>query len=169
MSVEEGQVVLRRPVLADGLLVWELVRLSGTLDLNSCYLYLLLCDQFADTCVIAQQGDQIQGFVTAYIRPDKSDTLFVWQVGVLPSARGKGLAKAMLRHLWGRDVCRSLKWLEATVSPSNQPSRNLFAAMASELGTEINEHTYIGIVHFPINGSHEPEPLLRLGPFQAIH
>jgi L-2,4-diaminobutyric acid acetyltransferase len=164
MTASVADIVYRRPTLADGQRLWELVRAVGTLDQNSCYLYMLLCDQFADTCVIAEMDGQLVGFVTAYRRPDQGKSLFIWQVGVMPAARGRGVAKGLLHRLLKRESCRGLQWIESTVSPSNQASRGLFSAFAKALNVPLHELPYMGVEHFPDEQGHEAEPLLRLGP-----
>ncbi|MEO5341885.1 MAG: diaminobutyrate acetyltransferase [Gammaproteobacteria bacterium SHHR-1] len=164
MNINTKPISYRRPALADGARVWQAIKQAGTLDLNSSYLYLLLCDQFAETCILAEMEAELVGFVTAFLRPDRPRTLFVWQVGVLPQARGRGVAKTMLQELTRRSACADLEWIEATVGPSNQASRALFAGLARDLGVELHEQPYMAQEHFPPGGGHEPEPLLRLGP-----
>jgi L-2,4-diaminobutyric acid acetyltransferase len=161
---QQAPLRLRRPSLADGQALWRTVQQAGTLDLNSSYLYLLLCDAFAETCVLAEQQARLLGFVTAFVRPDRPDCLFVWQLGVVPEARGRGLAKQMLHELLRRPACARLRWIEATVSSSNRASRALFTALARDLGLGLEELPYLSTEHFPAEGGHEAEPLLRLGP-----
>ncbi|MBF0256868.1 MAG: diaminobutyrate acetyltransferase [Gammaproteobacteria bacterium] len=157
-------MLLRHPRLADGARLWRGVKECGGLDLNSSYLYLLLSDQFAQTCLLAEQGDELLGFVTAYLRPDHPDVLFVWQVGVLPQARGQGLARRLLLELLQRPACAELGWIEATVSADNQASRRLFSGLAQELDAKLMEQDYMTQNHFPAEGGHAAEPLLRIGP-----
>jgi L-2,4-diaminobutyric acid acetyltransferase len=70
----------------------------------------------------------------------------------------------MLMHLVsrvGRDS--TLRFVEATVSPSNLPSRRLFESLAARLGsTAAHEIGFTGS-DFP-ERDHEPEPLVRIGP-----
>ena len=72
----------REPRLEDGGRIHRLIERAGTLDLNSAYLYFLLADHFRSTCAIAEDGENLVGFVTAYRLPDNPDSLFVWQIGV---------------------------------------------------------------------------------------
>jgi L-2,4-diaminobutyric acid acetyltransferase len=144
--------------------VWELVRGSGVLDTNSSYCYLVLCGHFADTCVVARRDDAAVGFVTALITPRDPRRLFVWQVGVTASERGRGVAGQMLRHLLARPACRGVTHLETTVAPSNTPSRALFAALARDLGCPLREGETYGPELFP-EAPHDPEQTLLLGPF----
>jgi len=134
------------------------------LDVNSSYCYLVLCKHFADTCVTVRQGDRLAGFLTALLVPDDPTRLFVWQVGVSAADRGQGLTKRMLRHLLGRPACRGVTHLETTVSPGNAPSRALFASLARELDTSLDECETYGPEWFP-EPNHDPEQRLLLGPF----
>jgi L-2,4-diaminobutyric acid acetyltransferase len=80
-----GQTIsLRAPTTEDGAEIWRMARSCG-LDLNSPYLYLMWCRDFADTSVIAEVGGATAGFVAGYRRPADSATLFVWQIGVGPT------------------------------------------------------------------------------------
>jgi L-2,4-diaminobutyric acid acetyltransferase len=162
-------ITTRKPGLDDGQRLWQAVKQTGTLDLNSSYLYLLMCDQFADTCILAEMEGELVGFITAFLRPDHPRTLFVWQVGVLEQARGRGVAKTLMRALVSRPVCADIEWVEATVSPGNEPSRALFSAFARDLGVDMQELPYMTRQHFPQEGHHEAEPLLRLGPIKHFN
>ncbi len=159
-------IYYRPPQLADGAPIWELVRAAGNLDLNAVYAYQLLCDRFSSSCVVAESEGQLLGFATAFIPPGQPDTLFVWQVGVAPAARGQGVARKMLEELLERPQCSGVHWIEGTVSPSNNASRALFASLAKKLEAKLVEQDYIEPHHFPEGCDHEAEPLLRLGPFR---
>lgn len=159
-----NKVLLRQPQVADGTSIWRLVRDTGVLDVNSPYSYLMLCKFFSDTCVVAEHDGQIVGFVSAFRLPANQETLFVWQVVVAESQRGNGLGKALLQELIGREVCKNVRYLEATVSPSNRLSQALFRGLARDFATccEVSEC-------FPANlfpeGTHESEMTFRIGPF----
>lgn len=155
---------LRKPAFEDAAALWQLVRDSGVLDLNSSYLYLLLCRDFAETCVVAERQGRVIGFITAYRPPRRPDVLFVWQVCVCQSARRQGLALQMLHELVDRVGDQSpLHFLEATVAPSNQPSLRMFESLAKRLGVSMTQQAEFTSSHFP-GGDHEPEPLIRIGP-----
>ncbi|PTM59620.1 diaminobutyrate acetyltransferase [Desmospora activa DSM 45169] len=153
----------RAPRKEDGLDVWRLIKEAGTLDLNSPYSYLMLCDLFSDTCVIAEEKGKIVGFVSAFLSPDSPDTIFIWQVGVAQSQRGKGLGKRLLREVLRRKACAGVRFLEATVSPSNIPSQSLFRSLAREKKTNCRTRKRYGEELFPGNG-HEAEWTFRIGP-----
>jgi L-2,4-diaminobutyric acid acetyltransferase len=159
------EISCRKPAVEEGASIWQLVRASEQLDLNSAYCYLLLCRHFSDTCAVAVVEGEVVGFVTAYLPPGQPDTLFVWQIGVARTMRGKGLATRLLKELLQRDACRGVKYLEATVGPENQASRALFTALARWLNADLIEESCFDAEHFP-GEDHEAENLLRIGPFQ---
>ena len=157
--------VFRHPTIPDGLALWRLVGAAGTLDLNSTYAYLMVCRDFANTCIVAEQAGRIAGFVMGYRRPQKPDTVFVWQIGVAPEARGRGLGSLVLDRLLQSDACSTVRFLETNVTPSNHASRALFEGLARRLHAPIEELEGFESSLFP-DPSHEPERLLRIGPFE---
>ena len=145
-------------------MIWQLVRDSCVLDINSSYCYLLLCKYFSGTCAVAEIHGEMVGFLTGFLPPGREDTFFVWQVGVDSSVRGQGIATHMLQELLHRDHCHGVSFIEATVGPSNQVSRAFFTSLAQDLNTGMSVHPHFDSVLFP-RGNHEPEYLYRIGPF----
>lgn len=156
--------VLDAPVVADGAAIHALIAASPPLDLNSVYAYLLLCEHFSATSVVARQGADIDGFVSAYLPPGREDTIFIWQVAVHERARGQGLARKMLAHLLARPAMKWVRYLETTIGPDNHASRRTFAALGEALGAPCTERPLFDVALFG-GASHEDERLLRYGPF----
>lgn len=150
----------REPAVADGHLLWQMAKDSGSLDLNSPYAYLMWCDHFAETSVLAEVDGRPAGFLLGFRPPSRRDVLFVWQVAVAGDFRGLGLASRMLDTLVERVRPRAV---EATVTPTNQPSQKLFRSLARRVGCECSERPHFERAHFPDQG-HEPEALFHIGP-----
>jgi len=150
----------------DAASVTRLVEETGVLDRNSCYCYLLLCRDFADTCVVAESEGKVVGFATAYRPPSRNEVLFVWQIAVDASMRGRGLALQMLRALLAAPGSSGVRFLEATVSPSNGASRRLFFKLAERLQVPCNLEAGFVAEHFG-EGDHEEEELFRIGPLTS--
>ncbi|MGH3327739.1 MAG: diaminobutyrate acetyltransferase [Streptomycetales bacterium] len=155
-------MLLGPPDIGDGATLWQLARDSASLDLNSPYSYLLWCRDFASTSVVARVGGDVAGFVTGYLRPEADDSFVVWQVAVAPSRRNLGLARRMLHHLADRLLPAGARFLEATVTPGNEPSMRLFSAFARDRGAHLDRRVLFGAELFP--EGHDPEILLRIGP-----
>lgn len=165
MSSEgHGELILRHPHLEDAIAIKRIVEASGVLDVNSLYCYLLLCSHFESTCVVAELRGDVVGFTTAYRLPARPEVLFVWQIGVHESARGKGLAASMLD--WSIARCPGVRFLEATVTPTNEPSKALFRSFARRFGASCSEEPFFN-EHVFGGEKHEVENLLRIGPFLA--
>lgn len=161
----DQNIVFRRPTVADGTEMWRIVRESGVLDLNSAYLYLLLCKDFADTCTVAEQQGHLVGFATGYRPPGREDVIFLWQIGIDTELRGQGLGSRLLAHFLRNAHPAGVSLLETTISPSNEASKALFRRIARDLGTECKTLPCFRADQFP-NG-HEAEDLFRIGPFDT--
>lgn len=166
-TVESDKLIsfrFRKPTKTDGANIRELIKSVRTLDLNSAYSYLMLCEFFPDTCVVAEEDQQIIGFVSAFCPPSSRNTIFVWQVAVHESYRGKGLGRKLLQELLKRKYCENIHNLEATISPSNLPSQSLFKGLAKHLNCSCNITECFSEDLFPEPG-HEAEQMYRIGPF----
>ncbi|MBM7094877.1 diaminobutyrate acetyltransferase [Bacillus sp. H-16] len=155
-------VTFSKPTVNDGAAMWKLVN-STSLDQNSSYKYLMMCEFFGETCVAAKEQDRLVGFITAFIPPKQEDTIFIWQVGVDPSQRGKGVASKMMNELLSREACRNVRFLEATVTPSNGASEALFRGLARDFSTSCVVSTCFPAELFP-EDDHESELTFRVGP-----
>jgi len=160
---DAAAVWLRAPKPADAAAIHQLVVECPPLDLNSLYAYLLLTEHFAQTCVLAGSGDEVLGFISGYLPPDRADVLFIWQVAVHPAARGQGLARRMLSDLLSRPALAGVHYMETTVSPDNVASRRVFAGVAKACAAPVTEHSLFPTQLFG-GADHEDEPLLRIGP-----
>lgn len=143
------------------------MRQCGTLDRNSVYLYFLQASDFAATCRLAWAGEVPVGFLTAYRPPDRPSTLFVWQVGVLNTWRGNGLAAQMVEDVLAEQIPLGVDTLEATVSPENQPSRALFHGIAARCGASLASEPRFPAELFPEDG-HEDEERIVIGPLASV-
>lgn len=164
---DSASVSFAEPRPTDGPDLWRLARDSRVLDLNSSYAYLLWCRDFAGTSVVARVGGNVVGFVTGFVRPEAPDTVMVWQVAVDSRQRGRNLASRMLHTLVGRLYPRGVRWLQTTISPSNEASIRLFGALARDRGTGFERCGLFAPEDFPAEQreGHEAEDLYVIGPF----
>jgi L-2,4-diaminobutyric acid acetyltransferase len=159
----QQKILIRPPVLDDGIAVHNLIKQSTFLDDNSLYCYLLVCTHFSATSVVAMVGDDLAGVVTAYVPPGQADTLFVWQVAVDTAAQGCGLASRMLNHILDRDSTRDIKYVETTVTADNSASRAMFMSLARRFNANVSESVMFDRKQHFLN-LHDSEHKLRIGP-----
>lgn len=141
--------------------MWEIARDSRELDLNSSYAYVLWCRDFHRTSIVAAADGSICGFVTGYIRPERPDTVVVWQVAVDEAWRGRRIAAQLLDGLLDR-LAPEVARLETTISPDNAASIALFTGTAQRRGLQITSKPLFAPTDFP--DSHLPEDLYSLEP-----
>lgn len=164
-------VTLRRPTGDDGATIWALARDSGKLDLNSPYAYMMMGHFFPETCVLAELDGEPVGSVVGFTPPARPNALFVWQVTTTEQVRGQGLASRMIEHLlWNAPLKGQARWLEATVTPSNEPSARLFQGIARRHGVACEVAPLFEEDAFPppaeVDATFEPEHLFRVGPLR---
>lgn len=162
--LDANGVGVRAPSPDEGALLWEIARDAGGLDLNSPYAYMMACRHFRETCALAVVCGKPAGFVMAHHIPARPDVLFIWQVAVLPAFRGLKIAKRMFDDLLTRATNSGVRTMEATVTPSNEPSAALFKAFAKSRNAELEIRTGFAATEFPQGYAHEAEDLYVITP-----
>jgi L-2,4-diaminobutyric acid acetyltransferase len=155
-----SKVIYRLPEIRDAARIWQMVTADGKLDDNSPYCYLLLSSHFSRTSVVAESEGRLRGFIAAYLPPDSPGALFIWQIAVAPEATRQGIASRMVDELLTR---MRPAFLEATVTPSNNVSREFFNAVARQRNVPLQTSEIFPKSAFP-GGDHEAEILYRIGP-----
>ncbi len=113
--------------------------------------------------MIAESDGALAGFISGYLIPARPDTLFVWQVAVAPESRGQALGRAMLAALIERDSCASVRFVETSITPENQPSWHTFRRFADAYGAPLSSTPWFSSrTHF--ESQHDAEHLVRIGP-----
>lgn len=161
-----GEIHIGPPTVDEGVDLWRLAEASQVLDVNSRYAYLLWCRDFSATSVVARRDGTVVGFITGYRRPDRPNTLLVWQVAVDAAARGEGVAGRMLDTLFDRAT--DVDHLETTVSPDNEASIAMFTAFARRRDAAMAVEQLFSAAQLSGDADHhEPENLYRIGPFST--
>ena len=160
-------ITFRTPTVKDGAAMWRMARDSKGLEVNSPYSYLMVCRHFADTCILAEDAGTPVGFISGHRPQTNPEVVFVWQIAVNPDYRGRGIAGEMLSRLVDLPGCREVRYLEATVTPSNEASQRAFAGLAKRKGTSWETLPGFPADAFPEEaGVHEAEDVFRIGPLK---
>jgi len=154
----------RPPTMEDGAAMWRIARDSGTLDLNTSYAYLLLARDFAATSRLAVDAGEPVGFVLGYQRPTAPERLFIWQIAVDESQRGRRIAARLLDALVA-DLPQ-VTTLETTITADNSASQRLFASFAERHGANHTVEPLLTEAHFPDPG-HGAELLHEISPLRS--
>lgn len=162
----QDDLLFRHPSAKDGPAVFELIKSCPPLDQNSRYCNLVQCLHFAQTCMAACESGsgELVGFVSGYIPPSQKDTLFVWQVAVAASQRGKGLAARLIESQLASGACQGVSYIETTITEENAASWALFRKLARTRNAALESAAlFEKEKHFA--QQHDTEFLLRIGPF----
>lgn len=153
-TIREGQP-------EDAEAVYRLVAGLKPLIQHTPYTYWLLFKYSSHRCLVAERDGQVVGFVTSFLSDSTPPVLLVWQIGVVPSLRGTGLADRLLDRIAevGRQVGAAM--IEATIEEDNPSSRRAFERLASRLNSELQEVEKISV---PSTGGPPgvPEVLYRI-------
>jgi len=156
-------IKFRKPLVKDAIAISKLVKENPPLDENSNYMYVLLCHHFSDTCVVAEDGSKIIGFLSGLIPPRNPDTLFVWQAAVDSNYRNMGIANKLVSCACNQ-AGSNIKYVEATVTSSNHASLKFLQNFANDLGTNFVKKPLFSTE--TLGNGHEDEDLVRIGPIQ---
>src|SRR5690625_3318380 len=162
-ATTQQDVRFRTPIERDAASIWQLTHDEGELDLNSPYMYLLVCSDWAATSLIAEDDEGLVGFVAAYRPPPRPEAVFVWQIGVAARARRRGLGRALLHQTLQLPANADVKFVTATVTDDNEASTALFRRFADDLGADCVTTPRFGAELFP-GGDHQPEVEFVIGP-----
>jgi L-2,4-diaminobutyric acid acetyltransferase len=158
-----SSITFREPTVGDANSIWSLVKNNKPLDENSKYLYALLCHHFSKTCVVAECDSKIIGFLSGFISPKSTDTLFVWQAAVENGFRNKGIAKELVFKALSQTE-PGVRFVEATVTPSNKASLKFLQNFAADIDADFTKKSLFSTDI--LGKGHEPEDLVRIGPIQ---
>ena len=96
------------------------------------HVYKIILRFFGDYCFIAEENEQIIGFVMGIVPQSFKGTYFLWDIGVKPSYRGQGIGGRLVREVEKESGRMGFKRVELTIDPDNLPSQKLFEKMGYE-------------------------------------
>lgn len=163
-TTQTAEVQISVPAAEDAAEVHTLIAACPPLDGNSLYANLIQCTHFAQSCAVARSGGKVVGWISGHRLPDDNRTYFLWQVAVLPEARGTGLARRMLADILARTDQSGIEQLQTSITRTNEASWALFQSIAAWLSAPLREEPWFDRErHF--RGRNDSEFLVTIGPF----
>lgn len=117
-----SEITLRRVTADDADLLYALVKNCPPLDVHTPYTYWFICRYFYHCSFILEVNDVPVGYVMA-VRTDSC--VFLWQIGLLPSVRGKGYAQIMIDRVMKCAAKLGLS-VQLSISADNYASNSAF-------------------------------------------
>ena len=113
-----------RPVVeSDVSLLLSLANECPPLDIHTPYTYWVLCHLFKAGCFIALENERPIGFITSVVEGKRS---LLWQVGVIESHRGQGVAQHLINSVVIYAKRLHLLAVEVSIDPNNINSKSTF-------------------------------------------
>ena len=119
-----NQITVRNACAADSPLLRALAAACGTLDVHTPYTYWVACQYHGSSIFILEDAGEPIGYIMAL---DNPDCVFLWQIGILASYRGKGLSQRLYTQVMNYAAAAGKK-VQVTIAPDNKAS---FGALES--------------------------------------
>jgi diaminobutyrate acetyltransferase len=117
---------------------------SESLDHHTDFTYWVALNQWPNLFLVAKREDRIVGFTFGLRNAEYPERLFLWQIGVLSSARRSGVATTLVNELCARAIREGAQELWITIADEIAPSRALFRKIASALDSRMVEQGSTG-------------------------
>lgn len=119
--------------------VRKLVQACEPLTLHTAVTYGVLLRSFPDTCFVAETSGELSGFISSVRGTAHPEAIYVWQIGVVPSARGKGLSLRLIDSVAMAANRIGCSVLQVGIEPSNDHSLSVFRAYAHRKGESLTQ------------------------------
>ena len=162
-SKKNSGIKITSPSKKYGYALSKLIERCPPLDLNSTYHYLIQSHYFSKSCSVAFNNNNVIAFVSGFISPSKSNTLFIWQVAIDEDYRGKGLGIELIEFILNQN--KNLDSIETTVTKNNISSRRMFQKICEKYKSRISELILFDKEKDFAN-KHDSEMLIKIGPFK---
>ncbi|MET4050530.1 MULTISPECIES: diaminobutyrate acetyltransferase [unclassified Rhodococcus (in: high G+C Gram-positive bacteria)] len=163
VAPQRSVAILRNVTPNDASAIFRIAR-TVELDMNSHYIYTLWCRDYSEyTAIALDDNGGVLGFIMCYPRPSDPDHLFIWQAGIIPEARGLGLAVALLHHVFSG----KFSYVECTITPNNSASLRFLQKFADQVGAPLKISLFLSEEDLGGSG-HEREDLVSIGAIPAM-
>lgn len=99
------------------------------------YYYWMNVRYFGETCAVAESGGEIAGWFS--VIPVPEGKYFVHQLGVHPAHRGKGIAPALVAHVFKKLKNSGAPEIELTIEDNNEAVKRIFSGAAESVGLRL--------------------------------
>jgi len=90
---------------------------------------------FSETAFVAEDGDELAGFLAGFLSQSKSDEAYVHFAGVAPGHRGRGVGRLLYERFFDVARARSRTVVRCVTAPINERS----VAFHRALGFQVDE------------------------------
>src|SRR5690348_1714263 len=88
---------------------------------------------FDGTSFVAEEGDELAGFLCGFLSQTKSDEAYIHFVGVSPERRGEGIGRSLYEQFFDEARKQGRSTIRCVTSPANQDSIAFHDALGFEV------------------------------------
>ena len=119
-------ITIRNIELSDLKHIRKLIKICHPLGFHTLYTYWVLAYHFQDLTFVAEENNNLVGYISGIESKQFKNTWFIWQIGVIPLFRGSGLSQNLLNHFFKKAKKNRIRYVQVTIDPNNTPSLKCF-------------------------------------------
>ncbi len=152
---------LRKASFDDYIKLYELIGEIEGIVQHPTHFYKIMITYFGNSIPIVSLNGRIVGFLLGFVSQTDPDEFFIWQLGVSPQHRGKGIAGKIMDYTLSIATESGCRRITATVETTNKPSQLLFESSGfsivtnNRLGEVIEEHGKLAIKNYYASGTNQ--------------
>ena len=134
---------IRNPKESEFEKIYNFVSRCKPLESYGDHFYRIMLRYFNNTCLIAEEENNILGFILGVISQTDPKSYFLWQIGVNPEVQGQGIGRKMLEHIEIELKRKNINRIELTIDPENKASQKLFEKNGYSIISKPQEETFV--------------------------
>lgn len=139
-----SEIIVKNVEEKDASLIKHLALSCPPLDVHTPYTYWVLCRYFNKSCFVMYDGEAPIGYITAI---DIDEGVFIWQIGVIESYRGRGYASLLIDKVYEYAGLKNLDMF-VTIDKENKKSYNSFNGFCKKHNLKFEEIGSLSIDDF---------------------
>ncbi|AEH60201.1 GCN5-related N-acetyltransferase [Methanosalsum zhilinae DSM 4017] len=106
--------------------IYEFVPQCKPLGNYTMDFYRIMLRYNSDSCFVVEYDEEIVGWILSMVSLNRSDTCFLWQIGIKPSLQNHGIGNPFLRYAEDEFKNFGCSRVELTIGPENLRSQRFF-------------------------------------------
>jgi L-2,4-diaminobutyric acid acetyltransferase len=116
-----------------------LIKKCKPLGFHTLYTYWVLNYHFNDLFLISEEDSGINGIISGLLSGTKTKTAFIWQIGVDPDFRGRGISQMLIREFCKKALQLGAETIQLSIDPQNTASLNAFKKYAGSINKKLRK------------------------------
>jgi L-2,4-diaminobutyric acid acetyltransferase len=125
---------IRELSIVDAATLQKLTNQCQPLLINDIYVNIFLAKYFENTCFLLKNSGEAVGFVSGLRSTVEPTIFFLWQLGIIPKLRGKGLSTLLIEKVVKAAQDLGCHRIQFSIAPGNEQSLRAFTTFSTKCG-----------------------------------